>query len=497
MEDLESTGRSTTQMLDVYAGPTINDDVRELRTATAAFLVDRYDNGTYVATPDDIAELQEATAAFLADRADGDCFIFGPAGSGLLLPGEQFLVPIPKAVNRIRSTDDAIPDIIDLIDECLNAQLTYEGAPHIPLLDTAIMDLEATKAQCTSSHALKPDLLPQIPELEEQRLPPQEHLCVAFEDLLESPGEMDRQLGKYENADSDDSDDEIDTVSDDAASAFNAPDALCHFQASNVASFFDPVADAVVPYASFDQLLEMDDRHMQLACVQQVSEDDIDDIGGHAAKDDDGTDEQVSETVRIDNNNTFVDLDDIDAVCDQFPTPSTAQLTEHGKLKITTYLPTIWEENDPYSTASNSSMDFVDHRGSIKSFESRRENFLDDKEEFPQSVTGTRDFNDLFADDVWTNAPDLDLALPVSQPFFTELVHEAEFELFETLTAVFEVMRARSSTDVPTFGADLKRRLRLLIGDFERLVLTERLGKFIDVTVDRMVALDQHNSIVT
>lgn len=101
MEDLESTGRATTQMLDVYAGSTTNDDLRELRTATVAFLTDRYDNGTYVATPDDIAELQEATAAFLADRADGDCFSFGPAGSGLLLLGAQFLLPIPKAVNRV------------------------------------------------------------------------------------------------------------------------------------------------------------------------------------------------------------------------------------------------------------------------------------------------------------------------------------------------------------------------------------------------------------
>lgn len=140
------------------------------------------------------------------------------------------------------------------------------------------MDLDVTKAQCTSSHALKPDLLPQTPELEEQRLPPQDHLCVAFEGLLDSLGEMDQLFGKYENADSDDSNDEIDTVSNDADSAFNAPDALCRFQAPNAASFFDPLADAVVPYASFDQLLEIDDRLMQPPCVQQVSQDDIDDM---------------------------------------------------------------------------------------------------------------------------------------------------------------------------------------------------------------------------
>jgi hypothetical protein len=69
MEYLEFTEQSTTQMLDICADLTMT---QELRAATVAFLTDRYDDGTYVATADDITELQDATATFLTEHANGD-----------------------------------------------------------------------------------------------------------------------------------------------------------------------------------------------------------------------------------------------------------------------------------------------------------------------------------------------------------------------------------------------------------------------------------------
>lgn len=418
MEIPQLTRRSTAQMLDTCAGSTTNTNLQELRSATAAFLADRHDDGTYVATAEDIVDLQEATAMLLADLADEESACLGSVGLGLLLPDEQILLPIADAVNRIRGAAVSAIDLFGLIDECLDAEMTCETSMDTPLPDATTTDVTTEDAL---SHTLPQDALT---DFVEDHFALQEELYDAIDDLL---GERSGMNGQ----------------------AFDASDITCRFKASNAAAFFDPVVDAVVPYASFDQLLEI------------------------------------------------------------APTSPPAHFTDRATLKVITKLPTILEEGVQWSAASDSSIDFADHRRFVKPIESRRENFLDndeeldvdkdfdhDNHEFLPSKTGEEQFDGFFGDDIWTNAPDLDLALPVSQPLFSRLVDEADHELLGAFLPVLEAMLAHSPSEMLTLVADIKRKLHILMDDMERLALTGRLDDFIDAAVNCMATLDQSDRIV-
>lgn len=401
MEYLEFTEQSTTQMLDICADLTMT---QELRAATVAFLTDRYDDGTYVATADDITELQDATATFLTEHANGDCSCLGPVIVGLLLPDEQFPLPISDAVNRVRGAATLPSDLISLIDECVDAGWAYEDSTDSPLPDAAVTDL---KPEAAVSRTLR---LVASSDFVEDQSTLQEELYGAIDDLLGQRADMDSSADQHGNTDSDSTDDRM------SKALFDASDIVYRFKASNAAAFFDPVADTVVLYASFDQLLDI--KLM----------------------------------------------------------PPTAHRTDRATLKVITKLPTILEEEVQWSAASDSSIDFADHRGFLKSIESRRGSFLDadeelddaeelhdDENELALCKTGVGDFDGLFGDDIWINAPDLDLVSPLSQPFFPQLVDEADYELLGALIIDLEAMLVHSSTEMPTLVADIKQRIHLLM----------------------------------
>lgn len=372
MEYLSYPQQSAMQMLDTCAGLTM---MQELRSATASFLADRSNDGTYVATIEDIEELQEATAMFLAEHANGDCCCLGPVGIGLLLPDEQSLLPITDAVNRVRGAALAASDLINLINESVDAGWVYEDAMHISLPDVTVTELTPRAALSRPLH-----LVSTCDFVEDQSVLQQERYD-AIDDLLGQRADIDSSADKPNDTDSDSTDDRMNKALNQNGQAFDASDIACRFKASKAVAFFDPVADTVVPYVSFDQILKIE------------------------------------------------------------LTPPTAHLTDRASLKVVTRLPTILEEEVQWSTASDASTDFADRRGFLKSIEPRRQNFLDDDEEL-DDVDGlhdehglashkscVEDFDGFFSNDIWINAPDLDLALPVREPFFPQLVEEADNEL--------------------------------------------------------------------
>lgn len=433
MKYLDFIQQSSAQVLDTCAGLAM---MRELRSATAAFLADRYDGGTYVATADDIIGLQEATAEFLAEHADGHCSCPSPVGVGLLLPDEQHLLPISDAVARIRGAGISATGLIELIDECLDAECAYEDSMDISLPNATTTDLAPGVALArTLNLAASSGFAGDQSAL-------QEDLYHAIDGLLGQHTVIDPPADERCNTDSGGTDYRISNPLVYNNPVFDASDLACRFKASNAAAFFDPVADSVVPYASFDQILE----------------------------------------TKL--------------------TPSTAHLTDRAMLKVVTKLPIILEEDAKWSAASDASIDFADHHGFLKLIESRRENFLYDDEEPDDEIglvsgkAGVEDMIGFFGDDIWTDAPDLELALPVNKPLFSQLVDEADTKLLGALLTVLKAMQACTATEVPTLVADIKQNIHQLMNDLERLALSGGLDDCIDVIVDRTATLDQLNRIV-
>jgi hypothetical protein len=487
---------------------TIDQSVRELQHITKAFLTDQYDNGDYVATPDDIAELQAATAAFLADRTEDEyCYIYGP-NNGLLLPGEQFLLPISTAVGRARSEHDTVRQVIDLIDDCLDAQVLLEDVPDTPLLDGA-PDLSNDQDVVYTSFVdiLGPDSLPKTPALDGRTptltisitptltvqmmpklTPPMdtasdsEYSCVSLEDILKYPDEVDRLL---RTCDDDDEHsirpdiDVLDETSDISDVAYDGPDAFCPAHASYSAAFFDPTTETLVPYRSLDSLLKMDYRN---SCVA-----DSDSTSGMFTFYDNDSD--------TDSDGGGLDLTNGDPIADPFITG-----VDYSFLHIETNLPVVLEEDEPTSAVSNSSIHFANCRRSLNPLTQRRLDFLVDEEALSATLTFTTAddttqelrnetvifgdaelpfdretanlFSDMFTHDLWNNDPDLTLTMPTEQHQPAELIGEFEHTLFETLTDVLHAIRSRSSANSSTFTDGFKRELHLLMGDLQILVST-------------------------
>ncbi|KAH6643158.1 hypothetical protein C7974DRAFT_372975 [Boeremia exigua] len=377
-------------MQDIYTAFEMDQDLQELRDATAAFLADQYDDGAYVATADDIADLERATAAFLADRADG----------------EQFLLPASVAVDLVRAEPNRSESIIDLIDEHLYAQMAFEDTPYDSLVAAALMTIEVPQVVFTSfDDILGPNSLPETPQL---------------------PDGLDRLLDLCDDTDSDnDDDDESDAGTEVYDMVFDAPDALCPSQASYAASFFDTITEGLVPYASLDSLLQMKDRDEQPLWLYREEEDIVDFDEGGAWMHNDG---------------------------DELLDRPTTRTVRQSALHIITHLPVILEEEELYSAVSDLSMDFADYQGVVAPLASRREDSLDDSFEqltylaMPAAaietvnvmlvmtddssvsdltagshgMTAFEAFDNMFADAIWDNEPDLELK------FSGEILNDAE-----------------------------------------------------------------------
>lgn len=473
-QDLRSPGKHTLpSSIDHLATPEarlvystqFDDDIRELQEATAAFLADQYDDGEYVATPEDIADLQNATAAFLADRCDAGYFCSNNVTPGLLLPGEDFLFPAKEATDIARTKPDA-KDVLAMIDEYLNAQMSYENETNPPALDDGFGTVDMLMCRCTSFDS------------------------------------CDKIGDEFDNADS------SDTATVTTEIAFDAPDALSLSQASYAASFFDANTATLTVYTSMNELLNMDDEDGHIPCVCRTQTGIVDD--GNDSNEDVAEigSEVVGGEVVGDDSEVWVDLDEFlfdnsffDK--DELLEPLTTHFSGQGSLKIVTQLPVILEEDEPYTAVSNSSMDFANHRGVLQPLSSRRENFLEDADDFndaPNLLCATNlldsdetgRIEEFFADHVWIKEPSFELQTPVSLKTMGELIDQAKLELFQALAAVSETDYDRFSTDVPTFGAELERESRSSMKrargrDFG---LTERLEVFIDLTMKHMAALD-------
>ena len=557
---------SVVETPDAHADLTNDDDILELQHVTKAFLTDKH-NEEYVATPDDIVELEHATIAFLADRRDGECFCLNDTITGLLLPGEQFILPASTAVDLARGELGTSSNVVDYIDEFMHAQMSLEDTPNTPLLDAAFETIGVSKMQYTSfDDVLGPNHLPQSLPTNERAASvlPSEFLYGAYDDPVDLADDLNPQLDPLNGFNGDKAEDKdshlcAETYSSDMP--LDASEAFSFSQASSATTHFDAHTANKVRYASFNFILQMDaegrhfisgrrgqkgwdevdvaEEHNKVESSEDVPAGaykhtavvvlEVDEVVGageelaglgewHAASNEEAAIDSDEDT---DNDEEgIVDLHDFYLEYVESSRSSTTRSNQHGRLKVVTELPTIPEETDLSSAASNLSMDFANHLGFVKTLSARRESFLDDEEEglatLPSNPLRAADIMDamwheatmdssrndlscshtadaistLFANDVWSTEPDLEFAIPLKQASFRDLVNETELELFETLTAVFEIIGHDFWTDIPSFGAQLKRKLRRLMDHSPGLV-SERLNEFIDLTVDYMAALDR------
>lgn len=435
-------------MQDTHTTFWLGDDIDELQQVTAAFLADRYDNGAgaYVATPGDIADLQKATAAFLADRSDGECFCLDNAGQGLLLPGEQFLLPAAAAVKLTRAGPSTAIDVVDLVDDLLHDQMDYEDSLGSPTSEACFGSTQFTEVEYTSfDEVLGPNFLPDTPPFGGYTVAP--HVSglpyIALEVILNLPNEVDRILGIYDDDEAGDNNSDSDGEEEDA---FELPTVLSPSQASYAASFFDSQTQSIVPYASLDGILALESQHGEL----------------------------VSE--------------------------STTRVVKPDLLEINTHLPMIPEEPEPFSAASDCSMDFANHRGFVKSLVVRQQDFLEGDtclDELPSHISShicgeaLEAFNELFANDIWVKEPDLGLTLPA------ERMDDAELEIFETLTSVMEIIWSHFWTDTPKPGANVEYDLLRFVKGFGGVVSSERLDAFLELAVDHVLAATESGLIMS
>ncbi|KAJ4990962.1 hypothetical protein SVAN01_03533 [Stagonosporopsis vannaccii] len=457
----------------------LDDDIEELQQATAVFLTDRFDNGAgaYVATQDDIDDLQKATAAFLAERADGECFCLDNMEHGLPLPGEQSLLPASIAVDLARAGPAPAKDFVDTIDESLLAQMDYEDTPEAPLLDAAFVTADVLEVDyATFNETLGPNTLVHTTSLDGHTIvSPGSALTQISLGFLQNSLEVYRLLWDCDDAEQNDS-----KCDDGVAMAFDAHNVLCHSQASYAASFFDSDTQTMVPYASLDGLLALDDQHEELSSRLQ----------GHDSESTDDEDDDLA-VQHIENNDYEYSDDGNDPFGD-----STAQIDRHGPLKINTYLSPILEEHEPLSAASNSSMDFADRRGFLKALAVRQQDFLDGDTcvgERPsrQCEEALETPDGLFSDDIWEHKPDLELA------FSVKAANDAELALLTALASVFDVVQSHYWTDVRKIGTNNKQKLYQLLEGFGSLVSPESLEEFVDLVMDRTPAVAECDLIVS
>ncbi|KAF9692157.1 hypothetical protein EKO04_009810 [Ascochyta lentis] len=495
----------------------LDDDIRELQDATVAFLTDQYDDGDFVATQDDIIDLQEATATFLDDLHDGECFCPNGHVTGLLLPGEQFLVSTSMAVDIARATCNQTEDVIDIIDGCLGA--------HDESIASVLDTTDAPKFDYASfDDLLSMDSQPGSPQLSEQSeiSSSKAHAYIGRDCSPIVLGDQDQQLDIYDHDDCDgDYDDELwETMTDSSDMAFDAPDALSLSQASYAASFFDTHTDTLVAYTSLDLLLAMDDDE-ELPCVYRALDEDEVDMDGTLGV------PEVGETAGDDNSGVIVHLDDF---CFDWNGPTDSSATQSGQrrlLEFVAQIPTILEEDEPSLDSLDPSSAFVNHhdcRGPGSPFTSDsftavdamagsipRVGHLDveanatvdnvQTDGLPQPVPPCStilcdkddgQYSEFFADEIWINGPNLKFAFLDESP--NESVDEAELDLSAILTAVFEIVKSRSQDDIPAFGADLKQKLCSYVDNNTRdLALAERLEKIIDLTTNQMATRGRSN----
>ena len=426
-------------MQAIYAK--IDQGIGELQDATKAFLTDQYNNGDYVATTDDIAELQAATAAFLADQTDGEFFNLDCAGHGVLLPGEQFLLPISTAVGRARSEQDTVREVIDLVDECLDPQVLFEDVPDTPLLEATPKPSNDQDVVYTSFvDILGPDSLPKTPPFDARTptvtismtptlttqmtptitpqmatAPDSEHPWVSLEDILKCPDEVDRLLENcddHEEYSSRSDTDVSDTISDISDIAYDGPDALCPAHASHSAAFFDPTTETLVRYTSLDTLLGMDYQNGDIAYDGPDALDPV-----HASYSAAFFDPTTETLVRYTSLDTLLGMDyqrsciaESDRKSDQFTVYNSDSDTDSDEdclditngdlepfitevhysfLHIDTDLSTISEGDEPFSAVSDSSVDFANRRSFLHSLTQRRLDFLADEEDLSATPTST------------------------------------------------------------------------------------------------------------
>lgn len=542
----------------IVARPVYNtrfdNDLVELQEATAAFLADQYDNGEYVATANDIADLEEATAAFLAERHDGECFCLDEAAPGLLLPGEHFFLQTSTAVDIARPKYDVTQDVIDMIDECLDAQTSLEDmsdtsdTSDTPPLDTARQGIELPKLEYTFFDDILdlkpvPDTL-QLGECYDHSLV---YECphVALDDCVDSHNNVHQQVNIY--VDDGEGDNISETVTDNSdTAAYDAPDALSLLQASYATSFFDPNTEVLVCYTSFNQLLTMgdEDNDKLLHCVHQApnvtDEIDLDNDHGVAELGEEGADSYGDASVGLDN--FYFSWDE------PFE-PAAQQVVKRGPLKTMTQLATIFEEDkDLCSPASDSSIDSANHHGFLKTQPVQCKEFLKDKEfaSLPSDPITTADvagsmalpikgLDPLNVDDPYEasaasgasemliNKAHHDGVMQPDLPYRIDMLHKEEAERFEEmfsddlwnneldlqlsfsispqplvaelLTAelgIFEVLHAVLNIARTRYCSDLPQFGADLQQKLLALlnVLTEYLEEFKNFTVDRMVAVD-------
>ncbi|RMZ67382.1 d-lactate dehydrogenase [Pyrenophora seminiperda CCB06] len=177
----------------------------------------------------------------------------------------------------------------------------------------------------------------------------------------------------------------------------------------------------------------------------------------------------------------------------------------------------IEEEGEDYLSPPSSadSLKFTMHCGVVKSLAMRRGNFLDDECEdgngpefsmtsFENQSTKTlidRQYEDMFADAIWTVSPGLALTNPShtssSTPVSLSSLHyfpslsvlEAfGIEIHNHLALIFDCMNNGRSHELPTLSNDLNWALNALASDYPTMTLLGTLGIVVEILVERMVA---------
>ncbi|KAI0609627.1 hypothetical protein TUN205_06131 [Pyrenophora tritici-repentis] len=172
------------------------------------------------------------------------------------------------------------------------------------------------------------------------------------------------------------------------------------------------------------------------------------------------------------------------------------------------------EEEDCLSPVSSAeSLDFTTHFTVVKTLATRRANFLDDDEpesSMPSPASQATEppltdsqYEDMFADAIWTMSPDLALTNPShtssssivpvtswSQHDFPPLPVLEAFatEIHNHLALIFDCLNTRRSHELPGLSNDLTWALNALASEYPSMTLLGSLGLAVEILVERMVA---------
>ncbi|KAF2032989.1 hypothetical protein EK21DRAFT_109443 [Setomelanomma holmii] len=455
--------------------------------------------------------LQQATAELFADRIDGDYTCLNDKVGTVLIPGDNFLLAENDTSLGLSLEHPTAASLLQLIDDIVEDELLVPE----PLV--------IRRPELNASPG--PGALFDIARQQFTKI-------TALDQLLQCPPNVSSVVRAQFDAD-----DNVSVMSEDDT------DELPTLELSEL-FYFDADTKQNVSYTAFNQLLiDLNNDEDTIARIHRMDT--------VLEENDTGSDAGLLEIGEVPSNGTEAEPgnslqdksafdDDVSLELDIPPkqpelkvnNPLTKTIgslhsstyvwrgkpLKRPQLTISTELSTIVEVSSdediaPLSASSDSSLDFADHRGFVKTLSTRRTNFLDDEDEIggPQSVRSPYDpselflsttmspttivenYHEVFSDAVWHCEPDLHFHFPENDPPpwndrlpNPNALDALETEIYALIAFTFQCMNDGQLDQLPTLGSDLNWALSALADEFPSFALLARLGSVVDILLGRI-----------